>query len=252
MTARVTHPASPTTAIAARPTAVLVGQGQAGRVGDRVVREDGDAREADGATEVERRGEHHDRRGDDGFGPHGERAALVDGGEPTGQLAPPRHRQDRAGDARDEVEEHAERSDAGADADDGRQPGEVRRADDEAERGVARGDGLDGHGGEHGDADGGVDHEDAGQGAGDRLGDGHGRIADLLAEGGDAGVAGEGEEQEACGAQHAARRGVDRGEPSERGRRARPSGDDHRRQRDERHGEQALGDRRPCGSVHRC
>ena len=104
------------------------------------------------------------------------------------------------------------------------------------------GDGIDGHGGEHGDTDGGVDHQHAGQGARDRLGDGGRRVADLLAEGGDAGVAGEREEQEPGGAQDAGRRRVDRGDACERGGRARPAGDDDRGERDQRDREQALGD----------
>ncbi len=57
-----------------------------------------------------------------------------------------------------------------------------------------------------GDTDGGVDHQHAGQGPRDRLGDGGRRVADLLAERGDAGVAGEREEQEPAGAQDAGRR----------------------------------------------
>ena len=116
--------------------------------------------------------------------------------EPVRQLVAAGHRQHGAGDAGHEVEEDPERGDAGADADDRGEPVEWRGADDEAERGVAGGDGVDGDGGEQRDADGGVDHQHAGQGARDRLGDGGGRVADLLAEGGDAGVAGEGEEQE--------------------------------------------------------
>ena len=172
----------------------------------------------------------------------GQRAAFVDRREPARQLAATGHREHGAGDARHEVEEDTERGDAGTDADDRGEPVESRGADDEAERGVARRDRIDGDGGEQRDADGGVDHQHAGQGARDRLGDGRGRVADLLAEGGDAGVAGEGEEQEPGSAQDAGRRGVDRGDARERGRRARPAGDDDRGERRQCDREQALGD----------
>ena len=63
ITARATHPRGRRPR-ASRPSASVVGERQAGGVGDRVVGEDGDPGEADGSSEVERCGEHDDHRGD--------------------------------------------------------------------------------------------------------------------------------------------------------------------------------------------
>ena len=72
----------------------------------------------------------------------------------------------------------------------------------------------------------------------DRLGDGGLRIADLLAEGGDPGVPGEGEEHEPGGLQDAVHAAVDRRDAPEVRLRARPAGHHDGSERGERHGQE--------------
>ena len=67
-------------------------------------------------------------------------------------------------------------------------------------------------------------------------------MADLFAEGGDAGVAGEGEEQEPAGAQDVGWRRVDGRDAGQGGGRVRPAGGDDRGECCQCHGEEALGD----------
>ena len=135
---------------------------------------------------------------------------VVEVCEPGWEFVPAGHGEGGAGDARDEVEEHTEGGDAGTDPTIGarssnRDPSTTRSSGASLSR-----DRVDGDGGQQRDTDDRVDQQDAEEGARDRLGDGRGGVADLFAECGDAGVAGEGEEQESSRAQHSGRGGVDR------------------------------------------
>ena len=122
MTARATQPTRPATASGRGQRRCVSRKREAGGVGDGVVGEDGDAGEADGSSEVDGGGEHDDDGGDEQLGAQRDGAALVDVGEPVRQLVAAGHRQDGAGDAGNEVEQHAERGDAGTDVDDGGEP----------------------------------------------------------------------------------------------------------------------------------
>ncbi len=142
-----------------------------------------------------------DGHGDLGDVGHG--IPLVDGGQPTWEVSLARHREHRAPYAGDEGEQRAEGGGRSGHHDDHLEP----RARRDGRRGVAqggraRGERVDAERAQQHDARDGVERHDDGEGSEDRARDGACGVDDLLAEGRDAGVAGEGEEEDGRALQH--------------------------------------------------
>ena len=182
------------------PAPLLGRERPGGDVGDGVVGEHGEGAEPDRAAQV------------------GERATSDDHGTPptassarwgtrwvgwtasshAGQVAVGGHGEGGAADAGEQREQHAERGDRAADAHDRRQPRQRAGSHGRRQRRGARRPARRGRRpAARETATVGVDDQGDAERDRDRPGDGAGGIDDLLAERGDAGVAGEGEEQQA-------------------------------------------------------
>ena len=230
------------------PASLFAREGEGGSVGDGVVGEHGDAGDGERVAEADDGDDRDHDSGDTQLGTDRDGAPWLDVRESARELVLAGHRQGGARDARDQVEQGAERGDAGADAHD---PADVDVAGvgNESKGRVGAGELCGVDGGQRGDPDDGVDGQHDEQRAVDRLGDGGLRIADFFAEGGDPGVPGEGEEHEPGGLQDAVRVAVDRREPLEVGARARPPGHHDGRERGERHGQEDPRDHDGSGEA---
>ena len=215
-------------------------------VGDGVVREDRDAGEPDGVAQVDGDdGDHHHERNGE-LGPHRCRALLVDGGEPGRQLRAAGHGEHRPRHAGQQVEQHPERGERGADAHDRLECRPGSALDDQLQRGLRRGEVVDRHDGQGRDGDDRVGGEHEGQRAHDRPRDRPRRIPHLLAQRRNPRVAGECEEEEPGRAQHVERIGVERRQPAHVGV-AGPASDDHAGEHRQRDGQDEAGDRGGAG-----
>ena len=200
-------------------------------VGDEVVEQHPERREADRAAQVGGQHQDHDDGGDGELGAVRHPEPRVYGVQPAGQVALARHRQPGPPEPGDQREQRTGRRQGRTDPHDADHPrlGPAARTASATGAAGGRGHRPGPEHRQHGDRHDGVHDDGPGQRQHDGARDHPLRLAHLLAERGDPGIAGEREEQQPRGLQHAVEPVVGRGPAGQVRRRATGEAGDRRR-----------------------